>query len=106
MRLWIKTVTEPEFNLRVQWQFLNQKVKVGNENRWFFQDEWESDISLHAIAGLKYNDPYGTLQRLYAKNPLEIVARMLLVTPDMIDKSFEETWNALCHTGMHIEYYQ
>ena len=92
MRLWIKTATEPEFNLRVQWQFLNQKAEVGNESRWFFQDECASDISLHAIAGLKYNDPHGTLQRLYAKNPMEIVVQMLLVTPDMIDKSFEEAW--------------
>jgi len=92
LRLWIKTKKDPEFTLRTQWQYLNQSIEVDDEMWWFFQDEWEEDYTLYRVAGLTNKDPHGTLQKMYYKNHMGIIEKLVNVTSDDIDKFFTEQW--------------
>lgn len=92
LRLWIKTKNEPEFPLRVQWQFLNQALEIDGEKWWFFQDEWESDFTLYMCAGLTKTDPNGTLQKMYYKKHMELINILCNVTSNDIDTYFVGAW--------------
>lgn len=92
LRFWIRTKNEPEFPLRVQWQFLNQSLEIDGKYWWFFQDEWEEDITLYRCAGLTNKDPHGTLQKMYYKKHEELIDKLCNVTNDDIDNFFVNEW--------------
>lgn len=92
LRLWIKVKDIPAFTLRTQWQFLNQSLDINDETYWFFQDEWEEDMTLYRVAGFTKNDPHGTLQRWYYNDHLKIITALCNITNDQIDRFFLDQW--------------
>lgn len=94
LRLWIQTKDIPIFTLRTQWQFLNQSLTLDYDEKiwWFFQDEWESDMTLYRVAGLTKNDPHGTLQKWYYKDHMAIIDKLRVITNDQIDRFFLDQW--------------